>query len=263
VGDDLFAATAQYALDESLPVTVHIGESREEWALVVEGQGEFADGLRARGIAVAPRGASPVAMLDRLGVLRTRPLLVHAIRVTPEDQQRIAATGSPVAHCPASNAKLGHGVAPVMGMLDLGIAVGLGTDSVASSNRMDLLDEARLTVFQQRTTSQQFDALSARRVLEMATAGGARALGLEGRIGSLEAGREADLAAFPIDPMRDTPVFGPEDALIFGAAGRRAVLVAVAGRELVRDGRLLADLKPDLALLDDAGAALRAAAPRP
>jgi cytosine/adenosine deaminase-related metal-dependent hydrolase len=259
VSDDLFAATAQYALDEALPVTVHIGESHDEWALVVDGQGAFADGLRARSIAVAPRGDSPVAMLDRLGVLRTRPVLVHAVRVTPEDQQRIAATGSSVAHCPASNAKLGHGVAPVMELLDLGVRVGLGTDSVASSNRMDLLDEARLAVFQQRASSQRFDALSGPAVLEMATMGGARVLGFEARIGSLEVGQDADLAAFPIDPVRDSPVFAPEDALIFGAAGRRAGLVTVAGRELVRDGRLLADLRQDLALLDEAGAALRVA----
>jgi len=263
VSDDLFAATAQYALDEALPVTVHIAESRDEWALVVEGEGEFADGLRARGIAVAPRGVSPIALLDRLGVLRTRPLLIHAVRVTTDDQQRIAASGSPVAHCPASNAKLGHGVAPVMEMLGHGIRIGLGTDSVASSNRMDLLDEARLAVLQQRASLQRPDALSARRVLEMATMGGADALGLNGRIGSLEPGKEADLAAFPIDAVRDAPVFGPEDALVFGAAGRRAVLVTVAGRELVRDGRLLADLRQDLALLEEAGAALSAAAPAP
>jgi 5-methylthioadenosine/S-adenosylhomocysteine deaminase len=263
VSDDLFAATAKYALEEALPVTVHIAESREEWDLVVGGEGDFAEGLRARGISVAPRGASPVAMLDRLGVLRTRPLLIHAVRITQEDQQRIAATGSPVAHCPASNAKLGHGVAPVMAMLDLGIRVGLGTDSVASSNRMDLLDEARLAVLQQRASLQRPDALSAQRVLEMATMGGAGALGLDGRIGSLEPGKEADLAAFPVDAVRDAPVFAPEDALIFGAAGRRATLVTVAGRELVRDGRLLADLRQDLALLDDAGVALSAAAPSP
>jgi cytosine/adenosine deaminase-related metal-dependent hydrolase len=263
VSDDLFRATAQYALDESLPVTVHIAESREEWDLVVEGQGEFADGLRSRGIAVAPRGSSPVAMLETLGVLRTRPLLVHAVRVTPADQQRIADTGSAVAHCPASNAKLGHGVAPLMAILERGIRVGLGTDSVASSNRMCLLDEGRLAVFQQRAATQRFDALGGTAMVEMATMGSARTLGLEGRIGSLEVGKDADLAAFPIDPVRDTPVFAPEDALIFGAAGRRAALVTVAGRELIRDGRLLADIRHDLALLEEAGTALRVAAPAP
>lgn len=261
VSDDLFRGTAQYALDESLPVTVHIGESREEWELVVKGRGDFADGLRSRDIAVAPRGSSPVAMLDSLGVLRTRPLLVHAVRVTPGDQQRIADTGSAVAHCPASNGKLGHGVAPVMEMLGRGIRVGLGTDSVASSNRMCLLDEGRLAVMQQRAATERFDALSGAAMVEMATMGGARALGFEGRIGSLEVGKDADLVAFPIDPVRDAPVYAPEDTLIFGAAGRRAGLVTVAGRELVRDGRLLADLRQDLALLDEAAAALRVAAP--
>ena len=257
VSDELFAATAQYALDESLPVTVHIAESREEWEFVVNGEGDFAEGLRARGIPVAPRAPSPVVMLDRTGVLRTRPLLVHAIHVTAEDQQRIAATGSTVAHCPASNAKLGHGVAPVMGMIAHGVRVGLGTDSVASSNRMDLLDEARLAVLLQRGAARGPEALTATRVIEMATLEGARILGLDGVTGSLEAGKDADLAAFPFDPVRDAPVFGPEDALVFGAAGRRASLVTVAGRELVRDGRLLADLRDDLTLLDSARDALQ------
>lgn len=261
VSDDLFAATAQYALDESLPVTIHIGESREEWELVVNGQGEFAVGLQSRGIVAAPRAASPVALLDRLGVLRARPVLVHAVRVTAQDQQRIADTGSPVAHCPASNAKLGHGVAPVSEMLERGVVIGLGTDSVASSNRMDLLDEARLALLQQRSSAQRFDALNAARVVEMATLGGARVLELDGRIGSLEAGKEADLAAFPVDPLRDAPVFGAYEALAFGAAGRRAVMVAVAGRELVRDGRLLADLRDDLVVLEGAGTALQASVP--
>ncbi len=252
VSDELFAAAARYALDESLPVTVHIAESRAEWELVVNGTGDFAEGLRSRGIPVTPRGPSPVALLDRTGVLRSRPLLVLVIHVTPEDQQRIAATGSTVAHCPASNAKLGHGVAPLMQMMGHGIPIGLGTDSVASSNRMDLLDEARLAVLAQRSATRSPDALTATRILEMATLGGAKVLGIEGVAGSLEVGKDADLAAFPLDPVRDAPVFGPEDALVFGAAGRRPSLVTVAGRELVRDGRLLADLRDDLALLDSA-----------
>ena len=261
VSDDLFAATAQYALDESLPVTIHIAESREEWELVVEGQGAFAAALRARGITVVPRGASPVAMLDRLGVLRVRPLLVHAVRVTADDQRRIAATGSTVAHCPASNAKLGHGVAPVAEMLGRGVGVGLGSDSVASNNRMDLLDEARLAVLQQRAAIQRFDALSAPGVIEMATLGGARVLGLDARVGSLEEGKDADLAAFPLDALGDSPLFDPETALVFGAAGRRARLVTVAGRELVRDGQLVADIREDLALLNVTRDALLAAVP--
>jgi 5-methylthioadenosine/S-adenosylhomocysteine deaminase len=227
----------------------------------VEGQGAFADALRARGITVVPRGTSPVAMLDRLGVLRVRPLLVHAVRVTAEDQRRIAASGSSVAHCPASNAKLGHGVAPVVEMLGRGVSVGLGSDSVASSNRMDLLDEARLAVLQQRAAVQRSDALSAAGVIEMATLGGARVLGLDARVGSLEEGKEADLAAFPLDALSDSPLFDPESALVFGAAGRRARLVTVAGRELVRDGQLVADLREDLALLNATRDALLAAVP--
>lgn len=260
VSDSLFAATARYAIEESLPLTVHIAESQAEWDFVVEASGDFANGHRARGLAVIRRGDSPVEMLRRTGVMEARPLLIHAIRVSERDRELIADSGATVAHCPASNAKLGHGVAPLMDFLIRDIGVGLGTDSVASNNRMDLLDECRIAIMMQRAVGASHEALSAAQALELATLGGAKVLGLGERIGSLEVGKEADITAFALEALRDYPVFEPENALVFGAGGRKARLTMVAGRELVRDGRLETDVREDLELLKETGRALERSA---
>ncbi len=238
VSDALFAACARLSLDEGWPMAVHLAEGEAEDRLVRDGSGEFAEALRARGIAVAPRADSPVALLQRLGVLEARPLLIHCVRTTAPDVRHIARHDCAVAHCPASNAKLGHGIAPLMPWLDAGVRVGLGTDSMASNNRMDLLDEARVAMLMQRGVSRRFDVLSASRVLELATRGGAEALGIAHEVGTLEAGKQADLAAFSLGSPRTLPTFEPADALVWSHAGRGAELVVVAGEERVRDGRL-------------------------
>jgi 5-methylthioadenosine/S-adenosylhomocysteine deaminase len=246
VSDALFAAAAELARRESLPIAVHAAESDAEQQLVTRATGDFADALARRGITVAPRAGSTIDLLERTGMLAVRPLLVHCVRVTPADIARIRAHGCAVAHCPASNAKLGHGIAPLVAMLEAGVPVGIGSDSVASNNRMDLLDEARLAVLLARAAGGSWQALPAARALELTTLGGARALGLDSEIGSLEAGKAADLAAFPLDGIHTLPVQAPESALLFAGTGRGARLVTVAGRELVRDGRLTRDPAADL-----------------
>ena len=238
VSDALFRAATAFARDERLPMAIHIAESELESALITSGAGEFAEGLRARGIAIEPRATSPIALLASLGVLDARPLLIHCVRVGADDITAISRADCGVAHCPISNAKLGHGISPVIEMLDAGVDVGLGSDSVASNNRMDMLEEARVAVLMQRARHGAHSVLDASRALALATIGGARALGLDAHVGTLEAGRAADLAAFPLDGL--LPVFDPMTAAIF-AAGRRARFVAVAGRVLVRDGELVND----------------------
>jgi 5-methylthioadenosine/S-adenosylhomocysteine deaminase len=238
VSDDLFRQTAGFARAEGLPLAVHIAESEAERAYVTRGEGPFADALRARGIAVAPRGRSPIDVLDRAGVLAARPLLIHCVRVDARDIERIAGSRSAVAHCPASNAKLGAGTAPLMEMIGAGVAVGLGSDSMASNNRMDILDEARLALLAQRARAGSHHAPSASDVLALATIGGARALGIDGDAGSLTVGKSADLAAFAIDPC--LPAHDPVAAAIYAATAARARFVAVAGVVLLRDGALAA-----------------------
>ena len=237
VSDALFSGTAMLARAEQLPIAVHIAESQLEYDLVVGGTGAFADGLRARGITVSSRARSPIALLASLGVLDARPLLIHCVRVDSSDISTIADARCPVAHCPVSNAKLGHGIAPVQELLAAGIVVGLGSDSVASNNRMDLLSEARHASLFQRARTGTPEAMPAASALALATLGGARALGIDGEIGSLEPGKSADLAAFSLDGMG--PTFDPETAAVFAMAGSRASFVTVAGSPLVVDGQLV------------------------
>lgn len=239
VSDRLFEAVRDLAREENLPVAIHIAESADEDAFVREATGPFADGHRARGIPVRVRGDSPIALLDRLGVLSVRPLLIHCVRAREADVAAMAMGRCSIAHCPASNAKLGHGVAPLHEFVKAGIPVGLGTDSMASNNRMDLLEEARLAVFAQRARGGEFAAFPASRALEMATIGGARSLGLEPEVGSLEVGKAADLCAFPLDDLHAIPHDDPIATAVFALGGATARLVLVAGQPRVVDGRLL------------------------
>ena len=235
VSDELYEEATRFARDEDLPMALHIAEAEVEEQLVTRAEGRFADGLRARGIAVRPRAESSVALLERLGVLEARPLLIHCVRLSDADVERIAKSGSAVAHCPAANAKLGHGIAPVRDLLAAGVRLGLGSDSVASNNRIDLLEEARLAVLFQRARYRRHDALTTSEALRLATLGGATALGLDDRIGSLEPGKDADLAAFSLDTPRAVPLHDPEAAALYALRGDDATFVTVAGRVLVND----------------------------
>lgn len=232
VSDQLFSATADYARDAGLPIAVHTAESEDERRFVTAAEGTFAERHRASGYAVHVRGRSTIDLLHRTGVLDARPLLVHCVDVSAEDADRIASAGATVAHCPAANARLGHGIAPIDLLLDRGIAVGLGSDSVASNNRIDMLEEARLAQLFQRARLRDPVVLDASHVLEMATLGGARALGLDGVIGALEPGLDADLCAVSLAGVHVRPVHEPAAAVVLAARASDVVLTMVRGRIL-------------------------------
>jgi cytosine/adenosine deaminase-related metal-dependent hydrolase len=238
VHEDLLVDVAAYAIGAGLPVAIHLAESDAEIAFLREGAGPFADGLRARGITVGRRSHSPVHLLVELGVVLARPLLIHCVKVDESDIAFIAQYGCPVASCPASNAFLGQGIAPLREMIDAGVTVGLGSDSAASNDRTDVLEEARLAVMFQSARLQRAAALSTREAITLATIGGARAIGLDDRIGTLEEGKDADLAAFPLRVDRMANRDDPLD-LALSVAGAHPVLVTVGGRQLVRDGRVV------------------------
>lgn len=251
VCDALFALVA----GSGRPIAIHVAESEAESQLVRDADGPFAAPLRARGIPVAPRARTPIALLQQLHVLESRPLLIHCVRLDDADIAAIADSGATVAHCPISNAKLGHGAAPLLALLERGIAVGLGSDSMAANNRMDLLEEARVAVLAQRIRESRPDALAPAHALALATLGGARSLGLDARIGSLEVGKDADLAAFPLPP--GALHADPAATAIFALGGSPARFVAVAGQVRVWDGHLV-DPDPHLpARVADTAALLR------
>jgi len=157
------------------------------------------------------------------------------VNLDAEDIAAIARHHCSVAHCPASNAKFGHGISPIADLLAAGVTVGLGSDSVASNNRMDILEEARLAILFQRAIKKSERAFSAQQALELATISGARALGIDDRVGSLEVGKDADLASFSLSSARVTPVGDVIAAILFAVAGTPAHFVAVKGRPLLAD----------------------------
>ena len=238
VSDSLFAATAAYARQHQLPIAVHIAESEDETSLVTTATGAWANGHRSRGIPVVVRAESPIKLLEKTRVLEAKPLLIHCVRIDSSDVAAIKLHDCAVAHCPASNAKLGHGVAPLVDLLDAKVRIGLGSDSVASNNMMDLLAEARLAILIQRAQTKRHDVVTAAHALELATLGSARALGLDDEVGSLDVGKSADLAAFPLDQRASDPVYDPVAALVFASGARAARFVAVAGNVLVDHGQL-------------------------
>jgi 5-methylthioadenosine/S-adenosylhomocysteine deaminase len=207
VSAPLYEAVAEFARRGRLPVAVHLAESREENRFVRDGAGPFADAWRARGIAVEARNASPVAFLMQLGVLLRGALCIHCVQVDDRDITLLRAAGSTIAHCPRSNRAHGHGVAPLAAFRTAGLSVGLGTDSVVSVGDLDLWAEA---------ATAGLDGTDALRAL---TLDGARALGWESEIGSLDVGKAADLAVFPSTNLHQPP-----------PTSQTALLTVVAGR---------------------------------
>jgi cytosine/adenosine deaminase-related metal-dependent hydrolase len=240
VSDELYRRVAVYAREASLPLAMHVAESVAESALVWRGAGPFAEMLRARGIAVEPRASSPVALLDQHGLLGERSLLIHCVQCDADALGRIRKSGAAVATCPMSNRYFGHGAAPVVDFLREKIRLGVGTDSLGSNSSLAPLRDARAALgYRENETPEA--------VWRIATLGGASALGLDSATGSLEAGKQADLAAFPI-------ASGTGDAR---PASAKALLTVVAGVERVREGRLLADSEAIRARVDASAGRIR------
>ena len=232
VSPDLFRRVAEYATAQSLDICIHAAESGAELEMMMIGTGEFASALAARGIEWKAPGTSTIKYFESLGVLDTSPLLVHCVQVGSEDVDLIVQYGARVAHCPKSNAKLGHGIAQLMWMLSRGVTVGLGTDSVASNNRCDMIEEARFCGLVQRMVTINSREPSAEHLLKLATLDGARALRLDGEIGSLDAGKQADIIAIDLSHTHNTPVHDPVATIVFSAVSSDVVLTIVAGRVL-------------------------------
>lgn len=205
-----------------LPIHIHIHETA----------GEIAESLR-------DFGRRPITRLEELGLLGPNFIGVHAIHLAAEDIERLALNQCAIAHCPTSNMKLASGAAPTTTLLGRGLAVGLGSDSAASNNRLDIFREMHQASLLAKLSTADASALPARQALRMATLEGARALGLDIEIGSLLPGKAADLCAIRVDDPDSLPCFQPTSHLVY-VLDRRAVSdVWVGGQQRVKDGELL------------------------
>lgn len=223
---------ADYARRESLPLMMHAAESAAEESLIREGCGIFADGLARRNIGWSTPGVSVIEYLLDRHVLETQPLLAHCIRVNQNEIEILAETKTKIAHCPKSNVKLGHGRAPLAAFLERRIDVGLGSDSVASNNTCDILEEARFAALLGRIDA----PISADQVFSAATIGGARCLDVGGTIGQLSDGASADFAVLSLKGIHQLPIYDPVVAAVFSSSGRDVVMTVVAGNEVFKDG---------------------------
>lgn len=212
-------------------IHTHAAEQREEVALVRD---RFA--------------AGNIEALARLGIHGQRVTLAHCVQVDPTEQQLLAAHGTHVAHCPSSNLKLGSGLAPIVELLAAGVSVALGADGAPCNNRLDGFTELRLASLLQKGRRGP-TALPAAQALELATLGGARALGLQAEVGSLTPGKRADITVVDLSGAHVLPVHSPLSAVVYAAQGSDVRHVLVDGELLVADGELTARTGLDLARL--------------
>lgn len=236
VSRKLFELITDYALSENIKISIHASESQSEEDLMVYGNGAMADFYQARNIPWSTPNLSSIQYLSDIGVLKAKPLLAHCIRTNEKDFELIAESGSGIAHCPKSNAKFGHRVAPFEKFLDKKLRVGLGSDSVASNNSCDILEEARFAALMARAREDKKRLINAREIIETMTIGGARAMQLEGEIGSFEIGKQADLAVLSLKNIAQQPIHDVYSAVLFASSGRDICLTMVAGEEIYRDG---------------------------
>jgi len=171
-----------------------------------------------------------------LGLLSTHLTAAHVVHCEPHDIALLAEHGVHVAHCPTSNLKLGSGIAPVAKMLGESINVGLGTDGVASNNRLDIFAEMRLAALLAKGSGHDASLIPAHHALEMATINGAKALGLESTIGSIEVGKQADLSAVKLNDFAIGPYYDPISHLVYACGREHVSHTWVAGKLRYNDG---------------------------
>jgi 5-methylthioadenosine/S-adenosylhomocysteine deaminase len=204
-----------------VPILTHLAETEDEVTIVRE---------RHR--------MTPAAWLASIGVLGPRVVAAHGVWLTDADIEIVKRAGAAISHNPGSNMKLASGVAPVPKYLAAGVTVGLGTDGAASSNDLDMFEAMRQAAFLHKLASKDPQAVPATAALEMATIGGARALGLDRLVGSLEAGKRADLIVVAMNGARQTPMYNPVSHLVYVAHGDDVRASVVNGRVLMRDRRV-------------------------
>ncbi|GGY73325.1 amidohydrolase family protein [Marinobacter zhanjiangensis] len=223
--EDAYREAAQLSREYGVGIHTHASEQKEEEQAVT-----------------AELGHRSLAMLDHYGVLGERTLLAHCVWLNNDEIARVADTGTSIAHCPVSNAKLASGVARVPEMLAAGVTVGLGTDGPVCNNSLSLFEEMKFASLIQKATRLDATALPADQILRMATINGAKALGLDREIGSLEVGKKADLLLLDLNQANLTPVNVDQQGgnllwnLVFAAGSNNVAGVWVDGRRLIDQG---------------------------
>ena len=218
VADEPLRQIAMYSNELDVPVHMHLHETAHEVA-----EAEQKSGQR------------PLQRIDQLNLLNSNLIAVHMTELNEFEIERIAEAGVNVAHCPESNLKLASGLCPLARLLEQGINVCIGTDGAASNNDLDMFGEMRSAALLAKGVSGDASACTARQALEMATINGARALGMADRIGSIEAGKCADLIAVDLQHLNTQPVYDPVSQIVYAASSHQVSDVWIDGVEQLRD----------------------------
>ena len=219
---DLLVHCGQMASDHKVPMVIHVSETLNEVAQIK-----------------AKYGRSPIGHLDDLGLLGPTLIADHCVHLDSSDMDRLAAAGVKVVHNPESNMKLASGIAPVVEMLARGITVGLGTDGCASNNNLDMFAEMDTAAKLHKVQTMDPTVMDARTVLRMATIEGAKALGMDSAIGSLETGKKADIVVVDVCRPHLVPMYHACSNLVYAARGNDVSHTIINGRMVMEDRRLL------------------------
>jgi 5-methylthioadenosine/S-adenosylhomocysteine deaminase len=219
VSDPTFRQIATFAAELDLPVHVHLHETEHE----IER-------------SLAEHGVRPLERLNRLGLLGPGLIAVHSVHLNEAEIQQLARHGCSVAHCPSSNLKLASGFAPIEALRAAGVNICLGTDGAASNNRLDIFTEMRTAALLAKAVARNAEAMPEHAALRAATLGGARALGLGARIGSIEPGKRADLVAVALRAPELVPCYDPVSHLVYAAGREHVTHVWVDGELRIVDG---------------------------
>jgi len=222
VTPELYRELSALARERDMGITVHLAE--------VQADREYLS---------KEYGQTPAEYAEDVGLVGPNVLLVHAVWMDAHDIDILSRTHTNVAHNPCSNAKLASGIAPIPEMLAAEVNVGLGTDGGPSNNTYDMVREMRWASYLQKARTLDPTVMPAETVLEVATINGAKAMGLEKEIGSLEVGKQADFVAFDLDKPHVTPSLDPVSTLVYAASGTDVDTVVVSGQVVVQDGQCL------------------------
>lgn len=221
VSDDTYKEMSAVSREKSIPITMHCAE--------VKADRQFHEST----------GHTPTSYCEEMGMLGPQTVLIHMVHLDDTDIQKLAETGTHVAHCPTSNCKLASGFCKVPALQKAGVNVGLGTDGAPCNNTHDMFQEMKLAGILHKVVNADAKAVPAETVLEMATINGANALGLDHSIGSLEVGKKADFVAVDTRTVKMKPCFSPVATIVYSTTGSDVDMVVVDGKVLVEGGRVL------------------------
>ncbi|MEY4588592.1 MAG: hypothetical protein RL497_668 [Pseudomonadota bacterium] len=221
LSDDSLRRIAILANELQAPVHIHLHETAQE----------ISDSLKNH-------GQRPIDRINELGLLSPQTQCVHMAHLNEQDIRLLAESGAKVIHCPQSNLKLASGFCPLDQLIKANIDVGLGTDGAASNNDLDLFSELHSAALLAKAVAGDASALNAAEALCLATLGGAKALGLDSQIGSLEVGKQADMIALTLDPLLASPTFHLMSNLVYRPNSHRLNHLWVSGKQLVQEGQL-------------------------